>query len=285
MSGAALLRARVDWFHATKPIGVASTIGDYKQFGIHLFQLRGFTMGPEGYPVLLKTNVVPQRRPRQGQEVFLLDTGRTNANGQAVAEIWGYASECDELVEKNKRKLTLDEAKELLTNASASVLEYVAEHRDWTGIVTIETTKVIWVNGNDRIAIGEFVRIFSRYEDEPESKNQFREQKNIVFVYSHDALKFRQTEFYKSDAEAMKECGRERQVRKGVYEHVNWNGGSDKFVVDPGNVRDITPAELAATNDYLPWLGNYDWLKCDFAKRHGGENQVVKIIVHLGGHE
>ena len=59
----------------------------------------------------------------------------------------------------------------------------------------------------------------------------------------------------------------------------------DVFVIDHKNVREITVEEIDSVARYIPWLGQYEWLKCSFAARYGNEGQVVKILAHLDGGE
>jgi len=120
----ALLRAVVKWFHPSKGFGVAVTVGDYKEFGIGLYQLRGFSMGPEGHPELLRVNLVPPSRPDQGTPIYLRDTGRTNQNRQPVADMWGFVADCDALIEKSKRVMTPAEATQYLADQPVRILDY-----------------------------------------------------------------------------------------------------------------------------------------------------------------
>lgn len=77
-----------------------------------------------------------------------------------------------------------------------------------------------------------------------------------------------------------KESGREVTVL--------WAGGWDTYLIDPTQLREMTPAELekVARDKYSPVLGSHAWLRCLFLTGQytlGSDTQVVKIIRRLGG--
>ena len=282
-----LLRARVDWFHATQPFGVANTISGYKPFGIHLRQLRGFSMGSDGYPELLKMNLVPDRKPRQGEEIYLANSGRTNHNGQPVADVWGYADNCDALIEKYKRDMTIDEAKQFLADKPCKILEHTYSTTQYGAVITIETTVITWLTSDGRYgaASGEFVTKTTRYGVTGAGDKE--DKTHRVSVSTLGSNKFHsQTVFNGVDALALKDVGKPQRVLKGKKQGILWNGGWEDYVVDANSVRDMTEAELEkVANNCFPTIDDGNWLRCLFAENLGHDAQVVKVLAHLGGGE
>lgn len=221
---------------------------------------------------------MPPRYPKKGDRLMFA-RGR-NAKG-VKASTWWFERDYENVVEKRKRELTLGEVKQTLGGATANVLAYKRVVRGSWDTMTIETSEITWSKGSQTLAVGTFARIFHRYEGG--DRDVLRETTARVSMYSPDPQKYHKTEVEGADAESLEELGR-RVIRRGVYVSVLWNGGCDAMVVDPATVREITAEERAATGPYGPWLGD-SWLKCSFARHLGGENEVVKVIAYLGGHD
>lgn len=221
----------------------------------------------------------PLRYPKKGDQLMYI-RGR-NTKGPKAAS-WCFKSEYDDKLDKSKRNLTLDEATKILESSSAKVLEYVKTTSDWGSQKVVSTTKVTWRDSADRrIATGEFVIAMRHYNGSRSA--ELISQKAVVDVYSPDSKKYLDTRFQLDEANALKQSGRDRQVDSGVYESVMWNGGSDHYVVDPRLVRNMTGTERKHLSGGFPELGG--WLWCKFAPQYGNEDQMVKVLAHLGGHE
>ncbi len=221
----------------------------------------------------------PLRYPKKGDRLMYI-RGRNTKGPKAAA--WCYQSDYDDKLDKSKRNLTLDEATKILESSSAKVLEYVKTTSDWGSQKVVSTTKITWRDSADRrIATGEFVIAMRHYSGSRSA--ELISQMAVVNVYSPDSKKYLDTRFQFEEANALKQLGRERQVESGVYESVMWNGGSDHYVVDPRQIRDITALERKQLEGGFPEIGG--WLRCMFAPQFGNKDQMVKVLAHLGGHE
>ncbi|MFZ2763576.1 MAG: hypothetical protein WAX80_00850 [Minisyncoccia bacterium] len=231
----------------------------------------------------------PMQFPKKGDRIMFYRG--ENAKG-AKATAWCFKSEYDDAVDKSKRTLTLDEAKELLSKSKAKVLEYVKTMKTWGSTVVIATTEITWCSEpRNPIATGKFRWVVERCgdhtaEDLLNNKSAIvKSESAVVEIFSTDRTKFHNTDFQLADANALKTLGKDREVESGVYESVMWNGGSDQFVVDPKIVRDMTPEEFEHFDSSVFPSISHDWLLCRFATQYGERNQVVKVLRHLGGGE
>jgi len=228
----------------------------------------------------LVESTTPLRFPKKGDRLAF-DRGR-NAKGPK-ARPWCFKREYDNALDEAKRNLTLEEAKEILASSKAKVLEYVKTSLWWGTTTIIVTTEVIWYSVDDKpVGRGEFWVKKERHSEH--LPDRVVGDKAGVAVSSPDCTRYHNTYFQLENAIALKDLGIVRQVDSGVYVSVKWNGGgSDQYVVDPATVRNMTNDEWSAD----PVFSALDqrWLRCSFAKEFGGEQQVVKIIAHLGGHD
>lgn len=231
----------------------------------------------------------PMQFPKKGDRIMFY-RGENTKGPKATA--WCFKSDYDDAVDKSKRTLTLDEAKELLSKSKAKVLEYVKTMKTCGSTVVIVTTEITWSSApRNVIATGKFRRVLERYGDYTaeqilnEVSAIVKSESAVVEIFSTDRTKFHNTDFQLADANMLKTLGKDREVRSGVYESVMWNGGSDRFVVDPNVVRDMTEEEFEHFKSSVFPSISHEWLLCRFATQYGQPNQVVKVLSYLGGGE
>lgn len=225
--------------------------------------------------------VAPPRFPKMGDQL-MFKRGQ-NAKG-AKATAWCFERDYDEMRLKIQRDLTLDEAKQFLADKPYDLLEHVYTSRTWGFIAITKETSIHWsVDGRHTLGNAHIIDTTETFDD----GKPYKPTKRSGFVdVRADEKKFRLTHFVDADAETLMNLGIPRSVRKGVKVHVMWNGGSDTYVVDPTAVRDMTSEELEKyEKSSSPTVGRDEWLRCYFAKEFGSEQQVVKVLSYLGGHE
>jgi len=269
--------ARVKFFNKN-PGKMYGILVDDNGKGLFFHYSGGCTVALDGNDIVFEET--PSRYPKTGDRLmFKLGW---NAKG-AKAKMWCFADEYEEVAEKVRRYLTLDEAKGLLAKYKARVLEYVKEVTSWNTTTVTTSTTITWSDSEGfQMASAGFAVMEERSGSGPNRKVS---ETGFVDVFSPDHTWFRNTRFEGDEANILRPLGKGREVQRGVYASVMWNGGVDVFVIDHKNVREITVEEIDSVARYIPWLGQYEWLKCSFAARYGNEGQVVKILAHLDGGE
>jgi hypothetical protein len=222
--------------------------------------------------------------PRKGDR--LMFARGKNAKG-AKATQWCFQDEYEDALEKSKRDLTLDEAKQHLADKPCNVLEHTYSTTQYGAVITTITTSITWLtsDGKYQAANAEFVTTTTRYgSGQEESKSKY-----WVSVHAPNSKYSWQTVFAGDDALALKDVGKPQSVRKGKKQGILWNGGWEDYVVDANLVRDMTGDEVAkCEKTSYPTFEDgkgATWLRCLFAKNLGHETQVVKVLMHLGGGE
>lgn len=147
------------------------------------------------------------RYPQAGDRlVFKL--GR-NYKGPKAAQ-WCFAPDYDQLVEKRKRDLTLDEAKRLLGPLHVKVHRYTHTRTPYSWLDDTEithNTEISWSNRNKCIALGGFWREFRGKVDESLDQAVLKSGTFRVTVYSPDDQRYRTTVFKGEEALALEELG------------------------------------------------------------------------------
>lgn len=222
----------------------------------------------------------PPRYPRQGDEL-MYERGR-NAKGPK-AKAWYFKYQYDEMLEKSKRDLTLEDAKLYLAGRACDIIEHTYSTTQYEAVITTVTTEVTWLKPDDRYvaATGEFVHTTTRYSGGNESVKSI----SVVRVREPNS-KFRDAGFKGADALTLKDLGMPRQVIKGKKQGVLWAGGWEEYIIDANTVRDMTIEELKKVdNSALPTFEGEKsvWLRCLFSKGLGNGDQAVQVLRHLGG--
>lgn len=223
------------------------------------------------------------RYPRPGDDLKF-ERGR-NPKGE-MAKTWCFEREYEEMLEKSKRDLTLEEARRYLADKKCNLLEYTNTEKSCAGaVITTVVTKITWLTTDGRYtaASGEFVTKATRYSS---GGNPDITSTHAVSVSAPSQKFSRQTKFTEANALELKELGKPARVIKGKKQGVLWNGGWEEYVVDTNSVRDMTADELEkASKDSYPTFGDNNWLRCLFANELGHNGQAVRVLAHLGGGE
>jgi hypothetical protein len=221
------------------------------------------------------------RLPRRGDEVMCDDLFIERPKGPRVAR-WWYASEYKQAVEACKRSLTIEEAVAYLRTTLCEGLDYTHQMNGGIGIpddiITFRTKKVEWFLVPLRF-------LAARGEWHETARTRMPTKKTCtVTVYAVDYNAFKHTTFVGAEAERLFEVGIQN-IQTGEKVGVQWSGGHDDYVVDPTIVRNMTDKERIEVEraKAFPTPGDERWLRCTFAPKFGGDNQVVRIIRHLGG--
>ncbi|MBX4181314.1 cold shock domain-containing protein [Candidatus Parcubacteria bacterium] len=223
----------------------------------------------------------PPRYPKKG-DYLKFRRGR-NAKGP-MAKAWCFQDEYERMDEKRKRDLTIDEAKQYLTDTPCDILEHTYSTTQHGRVITTVTTKVTWLTSSGHIAgSGEFVVQTSRWDSGVE--DAFKTS-NKVSINAPSSKFTYQTVFIGEKATAFKELGRPQRVLRGKKQGILWAGGWEEYVVDANSVRDMTRDELEKLDkSAFPTFEDGKWLRCLFAKNLGNEAQAVHVLAHLGGGE
>lgn len=223
----------------------------------------------------------PPQYPKKGDRLKF----KRGQNAKGVkATAWCFEHEYEEMDEKRKRDLTIDEAKQHLADKPCDVLEHTYSTTQYGAVITTVTTKVTWFTPDGRYvaASGEFVIQMTRYGSGKEDVKA----SNGVSINAPNAKFSWQTAFAGANALAFKDLGKPRRVLKGKKQGILWNGGWEEYVVDANLVRDMTRDELEKIGDSsYPTFEDGKWLRCLFAENLGHKSQAVRVLAHLGGGE
>lgn len=234
----------------------------------------------ETQDVILIESTSPMRYPKKGDRLVF---GRSqNAKGPK-ARPWCFEEEYERMVEKSKRELTIDEAKEYLANQPCEIMEHTDSPETLGSVWTTVTTEITWRSEDHRriVAKGVFLRRTTKHGYGAGKT----EVENAVVIYVLDP-KFKTTKFVDNVASELMTVGKPHKVMRGKKQGILWNGGWDDYVVDTNTVRDLTASEVEEIgNSSFPTIRNEEgtWLRCRFAKNLGHDYQVVKVLWHLGG--
>lgn len=219
----------------------------------------------------------PLQYPKKGE--YLLFTRSSNGKGPKASP-WCFVRDFNEAIAQSTRNLTLEEAQQLLSNKPCDIFEYTDTSCPNGIDLEIVVTEISWLTseGKPSVARGKFVTATDSFR----GKVLKTETKARVEVFTPNEKQYTSsTIFTGAHAITLKEKLNIRNSKKGARAGILWNGGWDDYVVDPTSVRDMTPEENIPT--CCPTLGNEPWLRCSFARDYGNDNQVVKILRHLGG--
>lgn len=231
--------------------------------------------------IVLNHPTSPLRYPKKGDGLMFV-RGR-NAKGQK-AKTWCYARQYEEMVEKAKRDLTVDEAKQYLADKPCNILEHTSSTNEWGSITTMDVTVVEWLSSDGKyvVAKGEFTLKTVRYSTGGEKT----QTENRVIVQAPSPKFSWQTVFLGISVSEFMTIGKPRSVVKGKKQGILWSGGWEEYVVDANSVREMTREEQEKiAGSAFPTLDDGMWLRCLFASNLGNEGQVVKVLRHLGGGE
>jgi hypothetical protein len=210
------------------------------------------------------------RCPKKGEYLKF----ERNSNGKGPkASPWCFEERYNYILAQSKRDITLEEAKQFLSDKSCDVFSYSQTSNG----MTIVTTEITWLTADGQYTTGrgKFVDVKYTYR-EPETKAR-------VEVLTPGQKQYTSSKVFTGDkAVALKDKLNVRTANNGVRVGILWNGGWDDYVVDPISVREITEEEAVGISSF-PTVSNEHWLRCSFAKKLGADNQVVRILRHLDG--
>jgi cold shock CspA family protein len=234
--------------------------------------------------VKFKTSTTPMPYPKMGDRLVF----NLSKNGKGPkANPWCFEQDYNKVLDGMKSHISLDEAKKLLADSRASVLEYDKVTTSFGTVNTTTTTVITWYGiGGKEVACGNFTTAKVRHPGG--QTDQVVSEKALVIVHPPNPVKYHSAQFQlNEETSELKNLGSHRVQLNGVYESVMWNGGSDYYVVNPANIREMTAKELAEVqkDHYFPEL-NSQWLRCCFVHGYSSsDTHVVKILAHLGSHD